>query len=165
MKIAIAQLNFLIGDFQGNVDKMLQSVSEAKSQDADIICFSELSTCGYPPRDFLEFDDFIELAEQAIALNPNNQYAITSLSYYYANLDNVEKTSFYAEKISEKGSGENQFFIAAAYARLNMNKAALRYLEFAIINNYSIAEITSSPLLDNFRHDSQYRELITKALK
>ncbi len=111
------------------------------------------------------FRHAIKLAEQAIALNPNNQYAITSLSYYYANLDNVEKTSFYAEKISEKGSGENQFFIAAAYARLNMNKAALRYLEFAIINNYSIAEITSSPLLDNLRHDSQYRELITKALK
>jgi len=66
MKIAIAQLNFLIGDFQGNVDKMLQSVDKAKDQGADIICFSELSTCGYPPRDFLEFDDFIKLAEQAI---------------------------------------------------------------------------------------------------
>ena len=66
MKIAIAQLNFLIGDFQGNVDKMLQSVDQAKDQGADIICFSELSTCGYPPRDFLEFDDFIKLAEQAI---------------------------------------------------------------------------------------------------
>ncbi len=66
MKIAIAQLNFLIGDFEGNVKKMLQSVEEAKNQAADIVCFSELATCGYPPRDFLEFDDFIKTAEKAI---------------------------------------------------------------------------------------------------
>ncbi len=67
MKIAIAQLNVLIGDFEGNVHKMLRSVADAKAQGADIICFSELSTCGYPPRDFLEFDDFIKLAEEAIS--------------------------------------------------------------------------------------------------
>ncbi|MBR9920398.1 MAG: NAD+ synthase [Bacteroidetes bacterium] len=67
MKIAIAQLNFHIGNFEGNLQKMLQAVEEAKAKQADLICFSELSTCGYPPRDFLEFDDFIELAEQTIA--------------------------------------------------------------------------------------------------
>lgn len=66
MKIAIAQLNFLIGDFQGNTDKMLEAVTSAKKQGAAIICFSELATCGYPPRDFLEFDDFIELAEASV---------------------------------------------------------------------------------------------------
>jgi len=66
MKIAIAQLNFLIGDFTGNVDKMLTSVAEAKADGADLICFSELATCGYPPRDFLEFDDFIQQAEAAV---------------------------------------------------------------------------------------------------
>ncbi|MEM9824425.1 MAG: NAD+ synthase [Bacteroidota bacterium] len=66
MKIAIAQLNFHIGNFAGNVAKMLQSVEQAKTANADLICFSELATCGYPPRDFLEFDDFIRLAEEAI---------------------------------------------------------------------------------------------------
>ncbi len=66
MKITIAQLNFLIGDFTGNVDKMLEAVKTAKEDGADIICFSELATCGYPPRDFLEFDDFIRQAEKAI---------------------------------------------------------------------------------------------------
>jgi len=66
MKITIAQLNFLIGDFTGNVDKMLDAVATAKKDGADIICFSELATCGYPPRDFLEFDDFIRQAEKAI---------------------------------------------------------------------------------------------------
>ena len=66
MKIAIAQLNFLIGDFEGNVKKMITAVESAKEDKADIICFSELATCGYPARDFLDFDDFISLCENAI---------------------------------------------------------------------------------------------------
>jgi NAD+ synthase (glutamine-hydrolysing) len=67
MKIAIAQLNFHIGNFSGNTDKMLRAVQDAKRQGADLVCFSELATCGYPPRDFLEFDDFIRLAEESVA--------------------------------------------------------------------------------------------------
>ena len=66
MKIAIAQLNFHIGNFEGNVAKMLQAVETAKSQNAQLVCFSELATCGYPPRDFLEFDDFIKKCDWAI---------------------------------------------------------------------------------------------------
>lgn len=59
MRIAIAQLNYHIGNFEGNTQKMLQAVDAAKTQGADLILFGELSVCGYPPRDFLEFDDFI----------------------------------------------------------------------------------------------------------
>ncbi len=66
MKITIAQLNYHIGNFEGNTNKMLAAIEEAKAAGSDIICFSELATCGYPPRDFLEFDDFINLAENAI---------------------------------------------------------------------------------------------------
>ena len=66
MKIAVAQLNFHIGNFHGNLKKMLEAVAQAKKQKADIVCFSELATCGYPPRDFLEFDDFIDLAEEVV---------------------------------------------------------------------------------------------------
>jgi NAD+ synthase (glutamine-hydrolysing) len=66
MKIAIAQLNYHIGNFEGNTQKMLKAVAEAKSKSADIIVFGELSTCGYPPRDFLEFRDFIRLAEESV---------------------------------------------------------------------------------------------------
>ncbi|HHH50724.1 MAG TPA: NAD+ synthase [Saprospiraceae bacterium] len=66
MKIAIAQLNFHIGNFDGNLKKMLASVEQAKTQAVDIVCFSELATCGYPPRDFLEFDDFIKQAERTV---------------------------------------------------------------------------------------------------
>lgn len=66
MKIAIAQLNYHIGNFTGNLEKMLAAVEEAKTKGADIVCFAELATCGYPPRDFLEFDDFIHLAEETV---------------------------------------------------------------------------------------------------
>ncbi len=66
MKIAIAQLNYHIGNFEGNLKKMLQAVEEAKIKGADMIVFGELSTCGYPPRDFLEFDDFISKSEASI---------------------------------------------------------------------------------------------------
>ncbi len=66
MKIAIAQLNYHIGNFEGNLSKMLEAVAEAKTKGADMVVFGELSTCGYPPRDFLEFDDFIKKSEATV---------------------------------------------------------------------------------------------------
>ena len=53
MKITIAQLNYHVGDFSGNLEKMKKAVSTAKAEGSDLICFAELATCGYPPRDFL----------------------------------------------------------------------------------------------------------------
>lgn len=59
MKIALAQQNYHIGNFEENIRKILQGVRQAKAAGADLVIFSELSVCGYPPRDFLEFDDFM----------------------------------------------------------------------------------------------------------
>lgn len=66
MKISLAQINHHIGNFEGNLQKMLDAVSIARNEGSDIICFGELATCGYPPRDFLEFDDFIQLAYKSV---------------------------------------------------------------------------------------------------
>ncbi len=60
MKIAIAQLNYVVGDFENNFAKIAGYTRLAKEQGADIVIFSELCICGYPPRDFLEFNDFIQ---------------------------------------------------------------------------------------------------------
>ena len=60
MKIAIAQLNYHIGNFESNQNKMISAIANAKKQSADLVIFAELAISGYPPRDFLEFDDFIE---------------------------------------------------------------------------------------------------------
>ena len=59
MKICIAQQNYHIGNFDQNTAKMLCAIEEAKKQGADLILFSEMSVCGYPARDFVEFKDFI----------------------------------------------------------------------------------------------------------
>ena len=66
MRIALAQLDYHIGNFEGNLAKMLAAVESAKNQGADLICFGELAVCGYPPRDFLEFDDFIRQSQESV---------------------------------------------------------------------------------------------------
>ncbi|MFN0275305.1 MAG: nitrilase-related carbon-nitrogen hydrolase, partial [Chitinophagales bacterium] len=66
MKIALAQLNVHIGNFESNFEKMSTAIHQAENQGADIIAFPELAVCGYPPRDFLEFNDFIEKCYETI---------------------------------------------------------------------------------------------------
>ena len=60
MKIAIAQLNYHIGKFAENEQKIIHAISQAKKEGAEIIVFSELSICGYSPLDMLEQKDFVE---------------------------------------------------------------------------------------------------------
>ena len=60
MKIALAQLNYHVGNFEANTSKIIAAIQKAEQENADLIVFSELAICGYPPRDFLEFEEFIE---------------------------------------------------------------------------------------------------------
>lgn len=54
-----AQLNYTVGDFQGNAGKILAAAKEAKNRhDADLVVFSELALSGYPPEDLLYRSDF-----------------------------------------------------------------------------------------------------------
>ena len=66
MKVYLAQQNYHIGNFALNKDKIISAVHQAKQSGADLIVFSELSVCGYPPRDFLEFEDFILHVEATV---------------------------------------------------------------------------------------------------
>jgi len=66
MKIALAQLNYRIGDFEYNTTRILESIGMAKARQADLVIFSELSVCGYPPLDFLEFDDFVRKSMRSV---------------------------------------------------------------------------------------------------
>lgn len=59
MKIFLAQQNYHIGNFEENARKIIEGITKAKEAGADLVLFSELCICGYPPRDFLEFNDFI----------------------------------------------------------------------------------------------------------
>jgi NAD+ synthase (glutamine-hydrolysing) len=60
MKIFLAQQNYHIGNFEANTAKIIAAIKEAKKLGGDLVVFSELAVCGYPPRDFLEFNDFVE---------------------------------------------------------------------------------------------------------
>lgn len=66
MKIALAQLNYHIGHFEQNIQKIREAIWGAKDEGAELVVFAELAICGYPPRDFLEFTDFVERCRQAI---------------------------------------------------------------------------------------------------
>ena len=66
MKIFLAQQNYHIGNIEANTEKIIDAVKEAKAQGGDIILFSELCICGYPPRDFLYFNDFIDKCYAAV---------------------------------------------------------------------------------------------------
>lgn len=68
MKIFLAQQNYHIGNFESNTNKIIEAIKEAKLNQGDLIVFSELCICGYPPRDFLYFNDFIEKCLQSIEL-------------------------------------------------------------------------------------------------
>src|ERR1700683_3344573 len=60
MKIALAQFNPTVGDFEGNRARILDMAREAKSGGADLAVFSELCICGYPPQDLIERPSFAE---------------------------------------------------------------------------------------------------------
>ena len=68
MKIAVAQLNYHIGHFEKNLNQIIEAIDQAKASNADLILFGELATCGYPPRDFLEFNDFIQKSNKSLEI-------------------------------------------------------------------------------------------------
>ena len=66
MKIALAQINPTVGDFSGNLEKMVAASRQAAAQGARLTVFSELAICGYPPADFLEKPSFLARCRTAV---------------------------------------------------------------------------------------------------
>ena len=66
MKIAIAQLNYTIGDIDGNASKIIDSINKAKAQRADLVIFAEQAVSGTPAFDLLRKTTFLELCEDAL---------------------------------------------------------------------------------------------------
>jgi NAD+ synthase (glutamine-hydrolysing) len=66
MKIFLAQQNYIIGDFNYNLSKIKEATQKAIALGGELIVFSELCICGYPPRDFLEFEDFLSRCQDAV---------------------------------------------------------------------------------------------------
>jgi len=68
MKIAIAQLNYHIGNFAENTSKIIDYIGKSKAGGAELVVFTELSVTGYYPHDLLERKEFIEQSEEALNL-------------------------------------------------------------------------------------------------
>lgn len=66
MKIALAQVNPTVGDFAGNLEKIIAATKRASEQGARLAVFSELAICGYPPADLLEKPSFLARCRSAV---------------------------------------------------------------------------------------------------
>lgn len=66
MKIALAQLNYHIGNFTENRDKIIENIDKARKLGAELVVFSELAVCGYYPNDLLERREFIDRCIETI---------------------------------------------------------------------------------------------------
>ena len=67
MKIALAQINPTVGDFTGNLEKIISATQRAADQGARLAVFPELAVSGYPPADFLEKPSFLARCSHAIS--------------------------------------------------------------------------------------------------
>ena len=111
MKIALAQLDYHIGNFLENTTNIALQINRAQDEKADLIIFSELSVSGYPPLDLLERKDFIEKCTAEIqkiarickkigviigapSINPDPQGKLLFNSAYFLN-DGVIKDVFH----------------------------------------------------------------------
>jgi NAD+ synthase (glutamine-hydrolysing) len=83
MRVTIAQLNPLIGDVNGNLEKIISTLSESKKDLPDIVIFPELFLSGYPPRDLLEKSWFIQKIEKNIKklLSISKEYPETGIIF------------------------------------------------------------------------------------
>ena len=84
--MALAQSNATVGDFEGNVDKVLEGIERAREQDADLVAFPELFLAGYPPEDLLLKPSFLRANEQALQKVASQVSGITAV-VGYAHLD------------------------------------------------------------------------------
>ena len=71
MKVALAQINATIGDFQGNTEKILDALKQGEAAGAELVVVPELAICGYPPRDLVLRESLLGLSTgllQAVVL-------------------------------------------------------------------------------------------------
>ncbi|MFC2122703.1 NAD+ synthase [Bacteroidota bacterium] len=77
LRIGLAQINTTVGDFDGNIQKILASISEARGLGVDLLTFPELTVCGYPPEDLLLKPQFIEENGRALEEVRKNSSGLT----------------------------------------------------------------------------------------
>ena len=105
MKVALAQINPVIGDFEGNADKILSFAEQARSRRAEVVVFPEMSLCGYPPMDLLDQGSFVEANLKALRrLQQNSPKGIgIVIGYVDRNREGTGKSLVNAAVLIEDG--------------------------------------------------------------
>src|SRR5580700_6634367 len=97
MKIALAQFNPTVGDFEGNAARILSLASQAKQRGAELAVFSELCICGYLPLDLLERPAFIERNSETLK-EVASQMPLAAIVGYAGRIDSGQAGKSIANK-------------------------------------------------------------------
>src|SRR6476659_150405 len=92
MRLALAQINPVVGDLDGNRAMILSRLEEARAAGADLVLFPELAVTGYPPEDLLLRPGFIRAAERTlerIAREARGIVALVGTPFYDRDLYNA----------------------------------------------------------------------------
>jgi len=139
MKIAIAQLNPTIGDINGNGQLIIDAAKRAASENCQILLTPELSLCGYPPRDLLMHDSFVEamnagLQELAVKLPPALAVLVGTVARNTEAPSDGGKPLFNSIALLRNGKVEQMFHkrLLPTYDVFDEN----RYFESALASKY-----------------------------
>src|SRR5215203_2991680 len=92
MRLALAQINAVVGDLEGNRDRILAALADARGQNAELVLFPELAVTGYPPEDLLLRPGFVRAAADALhrlALEARGITALVGYPHYDRDLFNA----------------------------------------------------------------------------
>lgn len=79
MRVSLAQINPVVGDIRGNTEMIIKRIREAKAAGSHLVVFPELAVCGYPPKDLLLRDGFVEDCQEAVELIAKACVGITAI--------------------------------------------------------------------------------------
>ncbi len=104
MKITLAQLNPVVGNIDGNLKLIFDTVKQASNEKTDLVVFPELFLCGYPPQDLLERKWFIKRIEQAIE-------EVVKVSSYYPDTGIIFGAPTFSYKNTGRGLYNSALFV------------------------------------------------------
>ena len=104
MKVLVCQLDLTIGDYKGNLKKILDSIEKGRKERADIILFSELTLCAYPPEDLLLHENFVLRGEETLEkILPHTKGLMVVVGLVRRNLAKGEKSLLNSAAILQDG--------------------------------------------------------------
>ncbi len=104
LRIAIAQINCIVGDLSGNIERILEAAHRAHTQGADLLLTPELALCGYPPEDLLLRPDFYRQSAQALQdLATRSQALAPGLTLLVGHPEEAEGARYNAASFLQNG--------------------------------------------------------------